>query len=258
MITIPHTLGQHFAYALGRLGVLEAQLLKTTDIDRLLGAHEGAEAVKMLRDIDFVAVPEADESFQGTLNATTKLLKENVEKMSPESHHFIFNILWIEGDRAQLSYELKEKHSFVSSIAVKPEPPVSSGFELELEQSFSKPQEIDDVVAASCNEEKMKLAKRSGSSLIQKYVQKTIELEELRTKMRTEDSDLESIAFEKEGMAQLGELLVDMQRIMLGPDALFSYAARTLNHIQLLKVLLTGKVNNLPIQEIKSLLPPLL
>jgi len=48
-----------------------------------------------------------------------------------------------------------------------------------------------------------------------------------------------------------------MQKVTLGPEALFSYATRALNHIQILKVLLTGKINNLPIQEIKSLLPPL-
>lgn len=274
-LTTPHLLGQHYTYAIGRLGALEDQLLKTTDIDRLLGASDGAEAVKMLRDIEFVATPDAEEPFQKTLDSTTALLKETVERMIPEPKHFIFDILWIEFDRPRIAYELKEKSGFTSSIASPPEPPVSTGFAPEFEQSFESPQEVDDAVAEVINEQKLVLARRSGSALIGKYVENMIELDALRTRTRSagsvtrvaglnsptprdaDTSSIETIAFEKEGLAQLSDLLDDMQKLMLGPEATFSYATRALSHIQLLKVLLTGKVNNLPIQEIKSLLPPL-
>ncbi len=294
-LTTPHLIGQHYAYAIGRLGALEDQLLKTTDIDRLLGASDGAESVKMLRDIEFIATPESDEAFQETLNSTTALLKETVERMIPEPKHFIFNILWIDFDRPWIAYKLKEKHGFTSQIATPPSPPVSTRFASEFDQEFKTPQEIDDVVAESINEQKLMLAKRSGSALIRSFVEKTMNLEALRVRTRsagsvtrvagtttsntrvaghdssptrdagsnssaTRDSDtnsIETIAFEKEGVAQLSDLLDDMQQMMLGPEATFSYAVRALNHIQLLKILLTGKVNNLPIQEVKSLLPPL-
>ena len=257
ILTTPHLLGQHYVYAIGRLGALEDQLLKVTDIDRLLGASDGAEAVKMLRDIEFVATPDVEEPFQKTLNSTTALLKETVERMIPEQKHFIFDVLWIEFDRARIAYELKEKNGFTSQIASPPEPPVSASFAPEFDREFSSPQEIDDAVAVAVNDQKLILARRSGSKLICEFVEKMTELDALRTKMRSEKSDVETIAFEKEGLAQLSDLLDDMQKLMLGPEATFSYTTRALSHIQLLKVLLTGKVNNLPIQEIKSLLPPL-
>lgn len=261
----PHLIGQHYVYAIGRLGALEDQLLKTTDIDRLLGASDGNESVKMLRDIEFVATPDAEEPFQKTLDSTTALLKKTVERMIPEHKHFIFDVLWIEFDRPRVAYELKEKNGFTSKIASPPEPPVSTGFAPEFERKFSSPQEIDDTVANVIDEQKLALARRSGSKLICEFVEKMMELESLRTKMRSSPtrvansatSSIETIAFEKEGVTQLSDLLDDMKSLMLGPEATFSYAVRTLNHIQLLKVLLTGKVNKLPIQEIKSLLPPL-
>ena len=253
------TFGQHFAYALGRMGVLETQLLQQTDIDRLLGAHSGEEAVKMLRDIEFLAAPEDVESFQDTLNASAALVKENVERMAPQEKHLIFDILWLEGDRARTAYELKKKQGFVSDVATQPAPPISAGLDLTLEQSFSSPQEIDNAVAHACNVHALKLAQRSASKAIIAFVEHSIELENARTKLRTSEKlDMETIVFEKHVVATLGEELADMKRMLFGPEALFSYGARALQHIALLRVLLTGKVNNLPIQEIKSLLPPLL
>ena len=266
MITLPHTLGQHFAYSLGRLGVLESQLLKVTDIDRLLGAHSADEAVKMLRDIEFISEPDESQGtrnetqeYQQILDASTELLKKNIEKMAPEEKHFIFDILWIEGDRAKISFDLKAKHNFTSDIAVEPRPPVTAGIEMHFDEVFSSPTDIDNAVAKECENKTIALAKQSGSKAIINYVEMKNELEVARTDLRKSDNpDIDSIVFEKEVSASLGQHLTEMQKMILGPEALFSYAARVQNHIALLKVLLTGKVNNLPIQEIKSLLPPLL
>ena len=267
MITLPHTLDQSFAYALGRIGVLENQLLKSTDIDRLLGAHPGEEAVKMLRDVEFVSIPEEGNreqglgirEFQETLDASVMLIKENIEKMAPEEKHFIFNILWLDGDRARISFDLKSKHNFTSDIAVEPHPPVTAGIDVELDDTFSSPIEIDDAISKECEARALSLAEKSGSKAIINYVKLKNELEATRASLRKSDKpEMESIVFEKEVAAELGQHLEDMQKMFLGPEALFSYAARALNHIAILKVLLTGKVNNLPIQEIKSLLPPLL
>jgi len=256
---LPATLGQHFAYALGRLGVLESQLLKVTDIDRILGAGNAEEAVKMLRDIEFVSVSESAETFLDVLNDSMKLLKENVEKMAPEEKHFIFNILWIDGDRAKISFDLKAKSNFTSDIAVEPLPPVTTGFDVEFDEAFSSPIDIDIAVAKACRDQMLSLAKRSGSRAILNYAELKTELEDARTALRSsEKTDMDAIVFEKEVAVSLGEHLTEMQKMILGPEALFSYAARAQSHIALLKVVLTGKVNNLPIQEIKSLLPPLL
>jgi vacuolar-type H+-ATPase subunit C/Vma6 len=266
VITTPHILGQHFAYAIGRLGVLNDQLLTQTDIDRLLGAPSGAEAVKMLRDIAFVASPEINEPFLETLDATTRLLKENIEKMAPSEKHSLFHILWIEGDRALISYSLKKKHGFTSGIAVEPEPPVTvwsketweNKFPELLEAGFSSPMEIDALVATVIHTYQSSLAQHSGSRLIQQYVAILQSNEEQRTYIRGLDSVTheEYLNFEK-ASATL-DILTQMQNIILGPEPLFAYAVRALNHIALLKVLLTGKVNHVPIQEIKALLPPLL
>jgi hypothetical protein len=260
MITLPHMIGQHFAYAAGRLGTLEDQLLKQTDLDRLLGASSGKEAVKMLRDIEFVASPEADESFQETLSATAALLKENVERMVPEEKCFIFDILWIEGDRPKIAFDLKKKHGFTSGIATEPLPPVSARFSPELSGPFDSPSAIDDAVAAACEKEMQRIAAMSGSSAIHVYVLHILCVYHTHSAIRngTQKSDLETILLLQEAVASLREMLDDMRHMVLGPEPVFSYAARAMNHVALLKVLLTGKVNNLPIQEVKSLLPPLL
>ena len=114
-------------------------------------------------------------------------------------------------------------------------------------------------VAKIIREHQMWRAEQSGSVAIQRYVQHLIEIEQTRAVLRaSEKKDIETIVFEKDAVASLREHLEDMKTMLLGPEALFAYAARALNHLSLLRVLLTGKVNNLEIQEIKSLLPPLL
>ena len=259
MITLPQTLGQDFAYALGRLGTLEANLLKQTDIDRLLGAASSEEAVSMLQDIPLLTVDTEAEIFQDVLSDSLVAVKEYVLGALPENKHFIFDILWVQYDRPHIAFALKTEHAFTSEIAAEPKSVVSAGFAPELSQTFETPQEIDDAVAEACFSEMRSLAKRSGSKMIQKYVEDLIELEGVRTKMRTSDEvEMETIVFEKEVLGKLGEDLEEMKKNILGPEALFSYAVRALNQINLLKVLLTGKVNKLEIQEIKSLLPPLL
>ena len=237
---------------------MESGLLNQTDIDRLLGASSGEEAVKMLRDIGFIEIPENDSPFQDILDATAAKIKDDVERMAPEDKRFIFHTLWIYWDRPRIAYELKKKHGFTSEIAFPPTPPISANFNPALEQSFDSPKDVDDAVAAACNEEAVRLAKMSRSYVIYTYIIRIIDVERMQAKNRSENNVGDAITFEKEMVESLREMLNDMSTMFLGPEPVFSYAARAMNHLMLLRVLLTGKVNKLEIQEIKSLLPPLL
>ena len=266
MMTTPTILGQHYAFATGRTGVLTAQLLRSADIDRLLGAPSGEEAVRMMGDIEFLKV-EDNDSFQQTLDRSSRVIMMEAENMVPEEKHCLLHGIWIDGDRAQMSYALKEKHNFVSQIAEQPKPPVSvfdneswqERFPDLAEMEFDSPEEIDDAVAKACYAFKKRCADRSGSTLIREYTNTLIEAHEEQARLRADsDTETDFLALEIKNSEELGDLLDQMEKITLGPEAPFAYAARAFSHIALLKILLTGKVNNLPIQEIKSLLPPLI
>ncbi|MBT3834967.1 hypothetical protein HOF56_01845 [Candidatus Peribacteria bacterium] len=260
MFAPPHTLGQHFAYALGRLGTLESELLEQSDVDRILGAKSGEEAVKMLRDINFIVVPDETKDFQEMIDATAKSIKENVEKMIPEDKKFIFDTLWIEWNRPSISFNIKKQNGFVSDIASEPESSIDSSFDPEFDESFKSPRDVDNAVAQACDAERLRLAKMSSSNAIRTYVLRMIDIEEERRSFRDENSESEkdAISFEQEAIESVRSSLDEMRTMFLGPEPIFAYAARAMSHLALLRVLLTGKVNSLEIQEIKSLLPPIL
>ena len=157
-----------------------------------------------------------------------------------------------------ISFNIKKQNGFVSDIASEPESSIDSSFDPKFTEPFESPRDIDDAVAEACDAERLRLAKMSSSSAIRAYVLRMIDIEKERRSFRDSDSEQDAISFEQDAIESVRSSLNEMKTMFLGPEPIFSYAAKAMSHLSLLRVLLTGKVNSLDIQEIKSLLPPLL
>ena len=120
-------IGQQFAYAFGRTGVLQQLLLTQPDVDRLLGAHDRKDLEKILTELKLTnmidqSISKSDEILQ----AVGSWIRSEVELMSPEEKRPVFNILWLKGDSALLSYLLKKHHKLTSIISKEPETSITS------------------------------------------------------------------------------------------------------------------------------------
>lgn len=201
--------GQHFAYAFGRTGVLQQLLLTQSDIDRLLGAHDRKDAENILTELKLTSM--VDQSLRSAEQVTQALeawVRNEVEMMSPKSKQPVFQILWLNGDSARLSYLLKKHHSLTSNLSKEPESGLSAydpeslrtlvetGRESSLPEhlvSFVQemrdasdltPQKIDARVAQFIASVQLCLARTSGSALIKRYVTHTIDLRNIRIALR--------------------------------------------------------------------------
>ncbi|MBT3293261.1 hypothetical protein HN512_03000 [Candidatus Peregrinibacteria bacterium] len=210
-------IGQDFAFAHGRIGTLQQRLLTQSDIDRLLGA-QGSNIVE---DI-FTELKITDGIDQGIhdgdaiLLAIEKWIRIEVEEMTPESKRDIFNIIWIDGDAPLLSFLLKKYHSFNSEISCEPESGISAfspdKLRLLVEENIASdlpntlvqfvqkikgmnnpsPKKIDTSVAMFVASAKSKLAKSSKSKEILKFVQHSIDLNNIRTALRLLNEEAEN------------------------------------------------------------------
>ena len=202
--------GQNFAFASGRTGVLQQLLLTATDRDRLLGAKDLPEAEQILTELKMTnpidqGLKKADE----ILNAVAEWVREEVEQMSPESKRPTFHILWLQEDAPLLSYLLKKHHGLTSEIAREPESGMTTydpeqlygllegnpgqlpehlvSFVREMkEKKDLTPEAVDAEVSQYVTDLQLKLARASGSALIAKYVVNRIDLTNIRTALRVD------------------------------------------------------------------------
>lgn len=202
MSTKSALIGQHFAYASGRTGVLQQLLLSASDRDRLLGSASLQEAELILAELKLahIAGPGLKKS-DDILRAIGTWIHKEVETMIPESKQETFQILWLEEDAPMLSYLLKRHHGLTSSISIPPSNRMNT-YDIDTLEQFPenlvpcirslkkqrvnawKPEDIDHEVAAYVAALQKTLARTSGSSAIKQYVTHKIDLGNIRTALR--------------------------------------------------------------------------
>jgi hypothetical protein len=202
-------IGQHFAYASGRTGVLQQLLLTASDRDRLLGAADLKEAEAILTELKLTnpidqGLTKSDE----ILRAIGAWVREEVDTMSPAAKRPTFHILWLEEDAPILSYLLKKHHGLTSAVSSQPQSGMTAyGTETlkalvdddvkgllpsHLIEFVKKakamkgadPIAIDSVVAQYIATLQLSLARTSGSKAIERYVEHKIDLTNIRTALR--------------------------------------------------------------------------
>lgn len=217
MSTVQSLVGQHFAYAHGRTGVLQQLLLSQSDVDRLLGAADGKATEQILIELKMTSIiDQGIREGNAVLQAVAGWIRTEVEQMSPLAKQPIFSILWLEGDAPLLAYLLKEAHGLTSEIAQEPVSGMSAYDPDSLRALVRERREgdlpshltafvadvlameninartIDTKVAQFIAALSLALAKTSGSPLIRKYVRRSIDLQNIRTALRLEKEDRDS------------------------------------------------------------------
>lgn len=208
------SIGQHFAFAHGRTGVLQQLLISGGDIDRLLGTHDWAETRRGVLELPLIRHTGNNAADVDTaLHGAREWIRRETAAMTPETLHDIFAILWTEDDEPMLSYLLKERAGFTSSISKVPDastcsvPPstlhaaVADADPLLLpasQRAFlapllrmnpTHPREIDHAVAVAYTALRLHLAKRSRSSLIRTFVRHRIDIVNIRLLLRTPEEE---------------------------------------------------------------------
>lgn len=209
MSQLSSTLGQHFAYASGRTGVLQQLLLTASDRDRLLGARDLSEAESILTEIKLTnPIDQGLKKTDEILFAVGSWVRSEVEMMSPESKRPVFHILWLQEDAPMLAYLLKKHHGLTSEISRQPHSAMNAYDARELtacvEEGISgslpshltdfirvamrmknpSPQAVDSAVAQYIADLQLTLARTSGSAAIKRYVRHKIDLTNIRTALR--------------------------------------------------------------------------
>ena len=214
MSDLSSLLGQQFAFAHGRIGVLQQLLMKTADTDRLLGARDVRETESILTELKITSlIDQSLKKADPILRALEKWIRAEVEQMSPIAKRPAFHILWIQGDAPLLAYLLKKFHRLSSSVSEEPKSGLSAyepealralveedtatqlpSHLVEFVQRVRKmakptPQEIDSAVSQFVADLQLKLARTSGSKSIKEHVQHRIDLTNIRTALRTVEED---------------------------------------------------------------------
>ena len=214
MTAIQSLIGQEFAYAHGRSGVLQQLLLTQSDLDRLLGASGGKEVEQILIELKMTSIiDQGIREGNDVLNAVGAWIRKEVEQMTPLSRQPIFNILWMEGDAPFLAYLLKEKQGLTSPISTEPTSGISAyssdalralvrdddegtlpehlvSFVKEMsEEQDLDARTIDTRVSQYVANTSLALARAANSKLIQRYVQHLIDLQNIRTALRLADEE---------------------------------------------------------------------
>ena len=214
MFTRSSVIGQHFAFAHGRTGVLQQFLLAQSDVDRMLGAHDSHEMQQVLTELRFTKL--IDQSLRDEndiLAACQAWVRREVTSMTPKGLQPVFDILWLDGDMPVLAYLLKQKKGLTSSISRLPNPPyfvygtdalralVDSDDAGELPgplvafvrdvhaQTSRDPRGIDTAVAQYAADAKLRLAAKSGSRAMTRYVRHYIDVQNIRTVLRFSAED---------------------------------------------------------------------
>lgn len=230
--------GQKFAFASGRTGVLQQLLLTSSDRDRLLGAKDLSDAEQILTELKFTSVIDQGlRKSDDILNALSHWVRNEVEQMSPESSRPTFSVLWLEEDAPLLSYELKAFHGLTSATSKEPTtgmtaydpeelkalvqqnatgrlPSHLANFVREMKKAADwKPEEIDAKVAQYIADLQQKLARTSGSTLVQKYVEHKIDLTNIRTALRLKEEQADLSVFLSGGTLNLKKIAGNAEAI---------------------------------------------
>lgn len=209
MSTASAFIGQKYAFASGRTGVLRQSLVTQSDVDRLLGCHDLRALEAILTELKFTN--EIDQGLTGTdhlLRALEEWVIAEVRMMVPEDKLPIFNILWVNGDAPLLAWLLKKSLGLAAAESAEP----TSGLHafdadalrslVDTGTSDTLPQEfitlvadartltdltadmVDTLVEKAVTSYRLSLAKMSGSKDILRYVRTSIDLSNIRTALR--------------------------------------------------------------------------
>ncbi len=234
-------IGAKYAFGYGRIGVLQQELLTPSDIDRLLGAHSEKELRQVLSEIKLTAHVMPLDDIQELVPAMERWLKDEVEKLSPPDKRDVFSILWLREDLPVLAYYLKKHHGQTSPISNDP-PAAVTMYDLRqvkalifegkndhqalpdnlvqfIERIKSRtnisPQEIDSEVAQFVAHTQMEIARRSRSRLIKRYASHLIDLQNIRTSRRLDDSQAARFHFVEGGEIDVDLLTQDIDKMSM-------------------------------------------
>lgn len=207
--------GNDFAYAAGRVGVLQQRLLSPSDVDRLLGAHDDRELLQVVSELKFTSVVAPDmESLDELIPRMEQWLHKELEDMMPDAYKPTLAILWLKEDAPIIAGLLKRQLGFtkedVSSFAKSPssyDPELLRALILDNKPHHALPEHlvlfvqrqkmkehqtpalIDASVARYVARTQSDLAAASGSKALQLYVKHQIDLQNIRIARRLQDSD---------------------------------------------------------------------
>lgn len=218
MTLLKATDGHDIAFAHGRMAVLQQFLLSKSDIDRLLGSHDAPEVARIFTELKFgsridqgIADPDA------VLSAIAHWVRDEVFAMTPSGSTAAFDILWLEGDIPFLAYLLKQKRGLTSAVSQEPTPvftsydkeawrdlvmhgrhwddhhPPSAAAVVEEANAIKDPSPavLDTLAAQWGAKQQLLVSKRVKSALIRQYVRHQIDLQNIRTALRSLDRPVE-------------------------------------------------------------------
>lgn len=99
-----------YAYAVGRIRVLETRLLNKSNVDRMLGANNAEDAFKVLNDLDYASHStdvSSPADFQDVINIGLQETKDLLEKIAPDPR--ILDLLWLRFDIHNIKTIIKAK-----------------------------------------------------------------------------------------------------------------------------------------------------
>ncbi len=239
MSQLSSLLGQHFAYASGRTGVLQQILLTASDRDRLLGAATLEDAEQILTELKLTdPIDQGLRKADDILEALSAWIEEEVRNMSPESMRPVFSILWIEESAPLLSYLLKKHFGFTSEISKEPQSTMEETDRQQLKEllendaagtlpaplvSFVRetkkrsdlsPESIDALVSQYVANLHIALAKKSKSKGIKNYVTHRIDLTNIRTALRLKELEADLSVFLQGGSLDVKRLTGNLEGIV--------------------------------------------
>jgi vacuolar-type H+-ATPase subunit C/Vma6 len=243
MSQVSSLLGQHFAYASGRTGVLQQLLLTASDKDRLLGAADLEVTEQILTELKMTdPIDQGLRKSDDILQALSEWIKEEVELMTPEAKRPVFHILWIEESAPLLSYLLKKHFGLTSPASREPSSSMTTEDTTQLKDlidhntegtlptalvSFVRetkkrenltPEIIDTLASQHVANVHLSLAKKSKSPAIMQYVIHRIDLANIRTAMRLKSEVTDLSVFIKGGTLNLSKLTGDLNGIAKAID----------------------------------------
>ncbi len=230
--------GNDFAYATGRVGVLQQRLMSASDVDRLLGTHDDRELKQAIGEMKFTSVVAGDMESTDELIARMELwLHHELEEMLPDNFRETLGILWLKEDAPLIASLLKQHFGFTKNpLTTGVQSPSSHDPELlrqliiEHKQHHTLPEHltlfvqrqkmkehvtpalIDASVARYVARTQTELAAASGSALLQQYVKHQIDLQNIRIARRLRDSDDPSKIFLPGGEVKPELLLGDRRK----------------------------------------------
>lgn len=214
MTQLPTYVDQAYAFAHGRIGVLQQLLLSRNDVDRLLGAHDLREAEKILTELKLTTqINQGISKEEDVLDAVALWVHGEVLRMSPEEKSAVFDILWMEEDAPLLGYLIKQKLGLTSAISQAPRGLLSKMDTDALQElldegkSNTLPEklvlfvqsilakesvsaaDIDTAVSQFVAEQQVATARKSGSAGILQFTKHAIDVRNIRTTLRMLEAD---------------------------------------------------------------------